>query len=183
MKRVYKIIVLTALLVVILAAMTVFANATELKTGSGIVTRGPATLTISGTNTFAGKLTVEAGTVVLASDTALPANAPVALSGGTVTCGGVTNSTGALTLAGDATLSLGDGALAFADSSDEAWTAGATLTVTGDGPLPTRALRFGTSSSGLTGRQAKQVTYNGEPVLLDAQGYLRHAGGMMISIY
>ena len=38
MKRVYKIIVLTALLVVILAAMTVFANATELKTGIGIVT-------------------------------------------------------------------------------------------------------------------------------------------------
>ena len=38
MKRFYKIIILTAMLVVILAAMTVFANATELKTGIGIVT-------------------------------------------------------------------------------------------------------------------------------------------------
>ena len=38
MKRVYRIIVLTAMLVVILAAITVFANATELKTGIGIVT-------------------------------------------------------------------------------------------------------------------------------------------------
>lgn len=38
MKRVYRIIILTAMLVVLLAAMTVFANATELKTGIGIVT-------------------------------------------------------------------------------------------------------------------------------------------------
>lgn len=38
MKRLYKIITLVAMLVVILAAMTIFANATELKTGIGIVT-------------------------------------------------------------------------------------------------------------------------------------------------
>ena len=38
MTRVYRIMILTAMLVVILAAMTVFANATELKTGIGIVT-------------------------------------------------------------------------------------------------------------------------------------------------
>ena len=38
MKRVYRLIILTAMLVVILAAMTVLANATELKTGIGIVT-------------------------------------------------------------------------------------------------------------------------------------------------
>ena len=38
MKRVYRMIILTAMLVVILAAMTVLANATELKTGIGIVT-------------------------------------------------------------------------------------------------------------------------------------------------
>jgi hypothetical protein len=54
------------------------------------------------------------------------------------------------------------------------------LTVTGDGPLPTQALRFGTSSTGLTGRQLKQITYNGEAVSLNAQGYLRHAGGLVI---
>ncbi len=38
MKRVYKLFILITMLVVILAAMTVFANATELKTGIGIVT-------------------------------------------------------------------------------------------------------------------------------------------------
>ena len=38
MKRVYKLFIVIAMLAVILAAMTVFANATELKTGIGIVT-------------------------------------------------------------------------------------------------------------------------------------------------
>lgn len=38
MKRVYKLFILITMLVVVLAAMTVFANATELKTGIGIVT-------------------------------------------------------------------------------------------------------------------------------------------------
>ena len=38
MKRVYRLFILIAMLAVILAAMTIFANATELKTGIGIVT-------------------------------------------------------------------------------------------------------------------------------------------------
>ena len=38
MKRVYKLITLIAMLIVILGTMTVVANATELKTGIGIVT-------------------------------------------------------------------------------------------------------------------------------------------------
>ncbi len=152
--------------------------------GSGIVKRGNATLTLSGTNTFIGRLTVQEGTLALASDGALPATAPLTLTNTcTVTCRGVTNSTGALTLSGNATLALGDGAIAFADSSGEEWKAGATLTVTGDGNLPTQALRFGTTSAGLTGRQLKQITYNGEPVSLDAQGYLRHAGGLVITFF
>ena len=158
-----------------------YVDSTSDYSGSGIVKRGNATLTLSGTNTFIGRLTVEAGTLALASDGALPATAPLTLTNTcTLTCGGVTNSTGALTLSGNATLALGDGAIAFADSSGEEWKVGATLTVTGDSPLPTQALRFGTSSAGLTGRQLKQITYNGEPVSLDAQGYLRHAGGLVI---
>ena len=161
-----------------------YVDSTSDYSGSGIVKRGNATLTLSGTNTFVGRLTVEAGTLALASDGALPATAPLTLTNTcTVTCRGVTNSTGALTLSGNATLALGDGAIAFADSSGEEWKAGATLTVTGDGNLPTQALRFGTTSAGLTGRQLKQITYNGEPVSLDAQGYLRHAGGLVISVF
>ena len=161
-----------------------YVDSTSDYSGSGIVKRGNATLTLSGTNTFIGRLTVEAGTLALASDGALPATAPLTLANTcSVTCGGVTNSTGALTLSGNATLALGDGALSFADSSGEGWKAGATLTVTGDGSLPTQALRFGASSTGLTAAQLKQITYNGEPVSLDSQGYLRHAGGLVISIF
>ena len=48
------------------------------------------------------------------------------------------------------------------------------------GKLRLTGLRFGTSSTGLTGRQLKQITYNGEVVSLNAQGYLRHAGGLVI---
>ena len=158
-----------------------FVQGSDVFIGAQLIKKGAATLTLSGTNTFIGRLTVQAGTLALASDGALPATAPLTLTNTcTVTCGGVTNSTGALTLSGNATLSLGDGAIAFADSSGEEWKAGATLTVTGDGPLPTQALRFGTTSAGLTGRQLKQITYNGEAVSLDAQGYLRHAGGLVI---
>ena len=150
--------------------------------GSGIVKRGNAMLTLSGTNTFAGRLTVEAGTLTLASDEALPSSAPMTLAGGTVSCGAATNATGTLTLVGDATIVLGDGAIAFADSSGATWAEGATLNVVGTDRLPTKSLRFGTTSAGLTSAQTRQITYNGEPVALDSQGYLRHYGGLVISI-
>ena len=158
-----------------------FVQGSDALIGAQLIKKGAATLTLSGTNTFIGRLTVEAGTLALASGTALPPSAPLTLTNTcTVTCGGVTNATGALTLAGNATLALGNGALSFADSSGETWVEGKTLTVTGDSPLPTQALRFGTTSAGLTGRQLKQITYNGEAVALDSQGYLRHAGGLVI---
>ena len=146
-----------------------------------IVKRGDATLTLSGTNSFGGAFTVEAGTVVLAGDAALPPNAPITLNGGTMACAaGVTTTTGVLTLSGDATINLGDGALAFADSSGATWAADATLTVTGTEPLPTRALRFGTSRDGLSYSQVRKITYNGERVSLNANGYLGVHGGINV---
>ena len=87
-----------------------------------------------------------------------------------------------LTLSGDAAISLEGGALAFADSSGETWTPGATLAITGTDRLPTRSLRFGTSESGLTAAQLRQITYNGERVSLDSSGYLRHRGGFMLIV-
>lgn len=144
--------------------------------------KGAATLTFSGANECHGGLTVEAGTVALASDTALPASAPLTLSGGTLTCGATANSTGVLTLSGDAAIDLESGSLAFADSSGAAWTSGATLSITGSDKLPTRSLRFGTSESGLTKAQLRQITYNGGRVALDAGGYLCHRGGFMLIV-
>ena len=151
--------------------------------GTPIIKRGDAALILSGTNSFTGRLTVEAGTVALASDTALPVSTPITLKGGTVTCGaGVTNTTGVLTLSGNATINLGSGALAFADSSSATWAEGATLTITGTEPLPTKALQFGTSKDGLDYSQLRKITYNGERVSLDAHGYLSARGGIRISI-
>lgn len=142
--------------------------------GTWVTKRGAATLTLSGANTFVGRLTVEAGTLSLGSNSALPANAPLVLANTcTVVCNATTNTTGELTLGGNATITLGDGALAFKDSSGIVWKEGATLTVTGSDDLPTRSLRFGTSASGLTRAQLKQIRYNGEKVALNDEGYLR----------
>ena len=150
--------------------------------GGRIVKRGAAKLALSGNNTFVGRFTIEAGTVELGSDSALPASAPLTLSGGTVTCGATANSTGPLTLSDNATINLGSGSLAFADSSGAEWASGATLTIIGTDRLPTQTLRFGTSDGGLTKAQLKQITYNGEPVALNSSGYLCRRCGVVIII-
>ena len=151
--------------------------------GNNVTKRGDAKLTLSGVNSFTGRFTVEAGTVELASDTALPAASPMTLKGGcTVTCGATTNSTGALTLSGDATIDIGDGSISFADSHAEAWSAGATLNIVGTGSLSRKPIRFGTNGSGLTAAQLKQIRYNGDKVSLNGQGYLGGPQGFMIMV-
>ena len=148
--------------------------------GTPIIKSGDATLILSGSNTFAGRLTVEAGTVALASDTALPSSAPITLKDCTVTCGaGITNKTGVLTLSGNATINLGTGALEFADSHAATWADGATLAITGPDSFP-KALRFGTNKSGLTPAQLRKITYNGKRVSLDENGCLIYSGLMII---
>ena len=161
---------------------TIYDSPDTANKSPAVVKRGTATLTLSGENTFKGRLTVEAGTLALGSNTALPASAPLTLAGGTVTCGSTTNATGALTLSGNAAINLEGGSLAFADSSGETWTAGAALTITGTGKLSARSLRFGSSENGLTTAQLRQITYNGERVSLDSSGYLRHRRGLMIMV-
>ena len=151
--------------------------------GTPVTKRGDAKLTLSGVNSFGGRFTVEAGTVELASDTALPTASPMTLKGGcTVTCGATTNSTGALTLSGNATINVGDGALSFADSHAATWTEGATLNIIGTVKLSSKPIRFGTNGSGLTAAQLKQIRYNGEKVSLTGQGYLAGPLGLMITI-
>ena len=151
--------------------------------GTPVTKRGDAKLTLSGVNSFGGRFTVEAGTVELASDTALPTASPMTLKGGcTVTCGATTNSTGALTLSGNATIDIGDGALSFADSHAATWTEGATLNIVGTRKLSSKPIRFGTDGSGLTAAQLKQIRYNGDKVSLTGQGYLGGPQGLIIMI-
>ena len=151
--------------------------------GTPVTKRGDAKLTLSGVNSFGGRFTVEAGTVELASDTALPTASPMTLKGGcTVTCGATTNSTGTLTLSGNATINVGDGALSFADSHAATWAADATLNIVGTGRLPGKTIRFGTNGSGLTAAQLKQIRYNGENVSLTGEGYLGGPQGLIIMV-
>ena len=151
--------------------------------GTPVIKRGGAKLTLSGVNSFTGRFTIEAGTVELASDTALPTASPMTLKGGcTVTCGATTNSTGALTLSDNATINLGDGALSFADSHAETWSADATLNIVGTGNLSRKPIRFGTNGSGLTAAQLRQIRYNGEKVSLTGQGYLGGPQGFIIMV-
>ena len=151
--------------------------------GTPVTKRGDAKLTLSGVNSFGGRFTVEAGTVELASDTALPTASPMTLKGGcTVTCGATTNATGALTLSGNATINVGDGALSFADSHAATWAEGATLNIVGPGASPGKTIRFGTDGSGLTAAQLKQIRYNGDKVSLTGQGYLGGPQGLIIMI-
>ena len=148
-----------------------------------VIKRGDAKLTLSGVNSFGGRFTIEAGTVELASDTALPTTSPMTLKGGcTVTCGATTNATGALTLSGNATINVGDGALSFADSHAETWAEGATLNIVGPGASPGKTIRFGTDGSGLTAAQLKQIRYNGDKVSLTGQGYLGGPHGFIIMV-
>jgi autotransporter-associated beta strand protein len=148
--------------------------------GSCIVKRGDAKLILSGDNTFAGRFTVEEGMVELGSGKALPSSAPLTLAGGTIKCGTFANATGPLTLSGDSSINLDEGSIAFADSSTIEWADDATLSIMGTGNLPINALRFGTSERGLTSAQIRQITYNGEKVLLDDSGYLRLSRGFML---
>ena len=121
----------------------------------GIWKQGPGTLELTATNNACatGVFKIEAGTVKFAS-----------------TAGG---SFGAVVLLGDATLAADAGArVTFDDSSDQAWTAGATLDVAK--PLSSHAIRFGTSANALTAAQLAQMTYGGKSgkLSLDADGYL-----------
>ena len=151
--------------------------------GACIVKRGEATLTFSGTNTFAGRLTVEEGTLALGSDDALPASSPLTLAGGTISCGATDNATGALTLSGDAAINLGNGTLTFADSSGETWAPDATLNITGPEGWPVRSVRFGTSGAGLKASQLRRIRYNGSKVSLTDEGYLGGPRGLIISFH
>ena len=121
----------------------------------GVWKQGPGTVefTSSANACATGVFKFEAGTVKFAS-----------------TAGGAF---GAAVLLGDATLSADKGAhVSFADSSDQAWTAGATLDIAK--PLASRAIRFGTSANALTAAQLAQMTYDGKSgkLSLDAEGYL-----------
>ena len=124
----------------------------------GVWKQGPGTLELaSGANDCtSGVFKVEAGTVRLGEG-----------------CGG---NFGALIVLGDAAIDCASGTIAFDNSSEFAWTEGATLRITGDcGP---KTIRVGTNAFSLTAEQLDSIAYvNGagklKPMTLSSDGYLR----------
>ena len=124
----------------------------------GVWKQGPGTLELaSGNNACtSGVFKVEAGTIRLGEG-----------------CGG---NFGALIVLGDAAIDCAGGAIAFDNSSDFAWTEGATLRITGDcGP---KTIRIGTDGSSLTAEQLASIAYVNaagklKPMTLSSDGYLR----------
>ncbi len=97
---------------------------------SGLTKTGPATLTLSGANGFTGNVTVSAGTLAIAADTALGnTNNDVVLAGGTLKAIGVVVLDSGRDFSGSGTIDLsGSAALQIAHTANFG-----TLTFAGDG--------------------------------------------------
>lgn len=144
-----------------------------------LIKSGAGTLTLAGPNTYNGATTINAGRLRLGADNTLDADNAVVLAGGELDMGGFSNTLGTLAVTGPGTLVLGNGAIRFADSSAVAWTG--TLAVTG--VLGPQTVRFGTSNSALSPAQLQRITYKGDGVGLNSQGYLyslRPTGAILI---
>jgi autotransporter-associated beta strand protein len=145
--------------------------------GSGGLTKSAAgTLVVSGNNTYTGNTIVNAGTVALGADNALPAN-PISIGTATLNASTFDDTLGALDAAGNATINLGTGAnLIFANSSGVDWTGG-TLNITGTF-VSGSSLNFG--PGGLSGAQLAVISVNGAGTgtyTLNPAGFLVAPGG------
>lgn len=140
-------------------------------TGMPIIKTGAGTVEFSGVNTYLGLTTVTAGTLALGADNTLDGDNAIVLNGGGLDTGDFNNTVGTLTVNGSSHMILGDGELAFADTSGVAWTGTLTLT----GTLRDHTLRFGNDDGDLTVAQLHSINIEGNPVYIDDDGYLLRA--------
>src|SRR2546423_4019198 len=108
----------------------------------------------------ANLIDIESGTLLLGGANRITDSSNMQLSGGTFATGGFNETLGQLTLAQNSTIDLGDGSsiLHFANSADEVWVDGTTLTIVnwnGDSD----ALFFGGAMSALTSGQVSQIRF------------------------
>lgn len=149
--------------------------ATASNYSGGTVINGGA-LRFSASNTNIGPATVNSGgSLQLNASSALPSSTTVTLAGGTLGLTGAFSQTfsTALGMSSGSTLDFGSGfgasAIVFANSSGQSWTG--TLTVT-NYISGSDSLRFGTSSSALTGSQLSAISFNGVGAQIDSNGFV-----------
>ncbi|HOE60924.1 MAG TPA: hypothetical protein PLZ74_10510 [Kiritimatiellia bacterium] len=139
---------------------------------AALVKSGDGTLELKGPQDYPGECSVIAGGLKLGADDVFTGGVnALVLSGATLDAGTFRNTFNTLELLTDSVIEAGDGSatLAFADSSSETWTG--TLTI--NGKLTAKTLRFGTDGKGLSAAQLASITNRDRPVTLDEQGYLR----------
>ncbi len=118
----------------------------------GIAKTGPGVVNLNAANGYAGSTIVEAGTLRVNADGAIPNGRNLVLNGGYLNLNGRTVAFGTLTVGGEALIDAAQG-LVFADSSSTAWNGKMTFA------NRTKAkIYFGSTASGLTAAQLAKIT-------------------------
>ena len=142
---------------------------TILAGSTGLTKQGVGALILGRTNTYTGATTIQAGVLQLGASGVLPSGSALVMNNSdpnraTLATGGFSQSLGALSVLGSnpglrCVVDFGDGAsaLAFANSSGQAWN-GTPLRIVNYTP-GVDSLRFGTSSGGLTPTQLGLIQF------------------------
>lgn len=134
----------------------------------GIAKTGPGIVNLNAANAYQGPTIVEAGTLKVNADGAIPNGRDLVLNGGYLNLNGRTVSFGKLTLGGNAVIDAAQG-LVFADSSPTVWNGKLTFA-----NRARAKIYFGATASGLTATQLEKITVPAgcEKVYLASDGEL-----------
>ncbi len=158
-----------AILTVNTSSVTDFAgNMTDGIIGGSLalVKNGTGTISLSGVNNYTGITTLAAGTVTINSAAGLSQNSDLHFTGGnlsigTVTSGAVLNA-GKINFQNNANVDLGSGStsftLNFANSSAEAWSSAATITIYNWTPSAGKIINI--AGAGLTAAQLARINFD-----------------------
>jgi autotransporter-associated beta strand protein len=152
---------------------------------TGLTKNDLGTLTLGGANAYGGVTTIQQGVLRLGAHGVIPSSSPLSIANSTsaratFATGGFSQNLGALSVPGSdpalqSVIDFGEGAsaLAFSDSSAEAWNGTPLLIVNYTPGMD--SLRFGTTSGGLTATQLallRFVDFGSAPGQIDANGFV-----------